>query len=89
LGLPLQAAWRQATWTSSKYGQTQTLSSCAQTPGSRCVWLGSVGQQLGDCIVLHLLTHPLGCGLQGLMERFEKKPGGFMGFDLSALFGQK
>lgn len=26
---------------------------------------------------------------EGLMERFEKKPGGFMGFDLSALFGQK
>jgi hypothetical protein len=27
--------------------------------------------------------------LQGLMERFEKKPGAFMGFDLSSLFGQK
>jgi hypothetical protein len=27
--------------------------------------------------------------LQGLMERFEKKPGGFLGFDLSSLFGQK
>lgn len=29
------------------------------------------------------------CPLQGLMERFEKKSGGFLGFDLSSLFGQK
>ena len=29
------------------------------------------------------------CVLQGLMERFQKKSGGFFGMDLSGIFGNK
>lgn len=29
------------------------------------------------------------CAAQGLMERFQKKAGGFLGLDLGSIFGNK
>jgi hypothetical protein len=41
-------------------------------------------------LIMHIVLRPNAAVLlQGLMERFERKSGGFLGFDLSSLFGQK
>jgi hypothetical protein len=55
-----------------------------------------VTQQLRNPPGLHTNRSPaavalllLPCCSQGLMERFERKTGGFLGFDLSGIFGQK
>jgi hypothetical protein len=34
-------------------------------------------------------VHPAAAVLQGLLERFQKKGGGFLGIDLSSIFGNK